>query len=107
MYKPLFNQVLVEVDTESDKWGTGNDESMLGKDYREGKLIELGVLLSTNDHPILDSFLDSFNSQLGTYLNKQVMWNQGHEAGKTFEHDGKLYALVYWFDLVGVKSSDE
>jgi hypothetical protein len=97
MYKPLFNQVLVEVDTEGDKWGTGNDDSMLGKDYREGTLVGIGPLMVTEQYPELPAMAD-----IG-YLGRQVMWNQGHEAGKTFEHDGKLYAFVYWFDLVAVK----
>lgn len=104
MYKPLFNQVLVEVTLDiADRYGTGNDDSMLGKDYREGKLLELGIFTMTADYPNSDMGLDDIAERLKGLAGKQVMWNQGHEAGKTFEHDGKLYALVYWFDLVGVK----
>lgn len=99
IYQPLFNQVLVEVDTESDKWGTGNDDSMLGKDYREGTVISYGPVVATNDYP------EPMGSE--DVVGKHVMWNQGHEAGKTFEHDGKLYAFVYWWDLVAVKSQDK
>lgn len=104
MYRPLFNQVLVEVDTESDKWGTGNDESMLGKDYREGIVVSIGLIVPTNDHPFPGGAVDTIvlDTIEGT-IGKQIMWNQGHEAGKTFEHEGKLYALVYWWELVGVK----
>lgn len=100
MFKPLFNQALVEVDTESDKWGTGNDDSMLGKDYREGTVVEYGQFLPTKDYPKTPDDLEL--SVLAAPM-EHIMWNQGHEAGKTFEHDGKLYAFVYWWDLVGVK----
>jgi hypothetical protein len=103
MYRPLFNQVLVEVDTDGDKWGTGNDDSMLGKDYREGVVVDIGAKVPTNDYPINPDGLDALHELTIRLVDKQVMWNQGHEAGKTFEHDGKLYALVYWWDLVGVK----
>lgn len=104
MYKPLFNQVLVEVDTESDKWGTGNDDSMLGKDYREGTVIEIGDVVPTADYPEVPvDRVPVVHTTLPKLVGKQVMWNQGHESGKTFEHEGKMYALVFWWDLVGVK----
>lgn len=100
MYRPLFNQVLVEVDTESDKWGTGNDDSMLGKDYREGMVIQYGQMLETSDYPVVPMMGDRAAPM------ERVMWNQGHEAGKTFEHEGKLYAFVYWWDLVAVEVTE-
>lgn len=103
MYKPLFNQVLVEVDTESDKWGRGNDDSMLGKDYREGTVKDIGLVMSTKDFPIPGDVLESFHESLLMFVGAEVMWHQGHEAGQTFEEDGKLYALIHWFDLIGVK----
>lgn len=101
MYRPLFNQVLVEVDTESDKWGTGNDDSMLGKDYREGIAVSYGPCHATNEHPEVNPL-----GTLDDCISRRVMWNQGHEAGKTFEHEGKLYAFVYWWDLVAVEVAE-
>lgn len=103
MYKPLFNQVLVEVDTDSDKWGTGNDDSMLGKDYREGMVAKVGHFITTSDYPLTPEEQKDVTQMFIELQGEHVMWNQGHEAGKTFEHDGELYALVYWWDLVGVK----
>ena len=100
MYKPLFNQVLIEVDTEGDKWGTGNEDSILEKDYREGVLVEGGWFTATKDYPFEN--IEDLADTIKTLFGKRVMWNKGHEAGKTFEHDGKLYAFVYWFDLVAV-----
>jgi hypothetical protein len=105
MYKPLFNQVLVEIDTESDKWGTGNDDSMLGKDYREGTLLKVGDFVTTDAFPLQGESLTHACNVVGALVGERVMWNEGHEAGKKFEHDGKLYAFVYWWDLVAVEDA--
>lgn len=103
MYKPLFNQVLIELDTDEDKWGTGNDDSMLGRDYNRGKVIDAGPVFATADYPIMPG---NIADMVGDLLQKDVMFNKGHEAGKTFEDDGKLYAFVNWWDIVGVNPNE-
>lgn len=94
MFKPMFNQVLVEVDNKDKEWGGGNNDNLGGEAYREGTLLGIGRFICTSDYP-------DYPLNLGEFLDKHVMWNEGHEAGKTFEEDGKLYALVSWWDLVG------
>lgn len=98
MYKPLFNQVLVEIDDSDAKWGKGNDDSFGGETFREGQLREFGTLLYTKDYPEVEGVVELLEELIG----KRVLWNEGHEAGKVFEHDDKKYALVYWWELVAV-----
>jgi hypothetical protein len=99
MYTPLFNSVLVEIDDKDAEWGSGNDESMLGKSYSKGKVVRVGNLLETKDHPIEGLNVVDMTNLFG----KHIMWNEGAEAGTTFEEDGKLYGMIYWFDIRGVK----
>jgi hypothetical protein len=99
MYKPQFNSVVVEIDDKEGEWGSGNDESMLGKSFTKGKVVSAGDLLDTKDHPIAGMKADDITALFG----KQITWNEGAEAGTTFEEDGKLYGFIYWWDIRGVK----
>jgi hypothetical protein len=93
MYEPKFNSVLVEI--EQDEWGGGNDESMLGKSFNKGTVVSAGDLLDTRDHPINGMKVEDITD----LFNKQIIWNEGAEAGTTFEYDGKLYGFIYWYDI--------
>lgn len=104
MFRPSFNHVLVEVDDKEGKWGKGTNENIGGEAYREGKLVEVCKYFSQPENanmPIED--WHGVMKGVQDLIGKHVMWNEGHEAGKTFEEDGKLYALIYWWDIVGVK----
>jgi hypothetical protein len=101
MYKPHFNHVLVEL--EIDKWARGSDDSFGGEVYREGKVTDVGGIMSVRDYPVPDEDLGDIRQYFLDMIGKTIMWNEGHEAGKVFEHDGKKYALIYWWDIVGVK----
>jgi hypothetical protein len=102
MYEPVFNSVLVEIDDKDAQWGSGNDESMMGKAYRMGKIIRIADVISNEEHPIDDAVAKDLNKLKG----KQVMWNEGVEAGTTFEFDGKLFGMIYWWDIRGVKVNE-
>lgn len=99
MYEPIWNSVLVEVDNKEAEWGAGNDESMLGASYSKGRLIQVGDLVGVPDHPIIVP--DSANN-LAKLKGKRIMWNEGTEAGTLFEFDGKLFGMIYWWDIRGV-----
>jgi len=98
MYKPLFNKVLVEINDEEAKWGSGNDDSMLGASYREGKLISRSECHPVPDHPEFNPL-----NQLDDLVGKTIMWHEGTEAGTVFEENSKKYGLIYWWDIIGVK----
>lgn len=100
MYTPSFNSVLVEIDTEDDKWGRGNDDSILGKSYGKGKIVSYGNLVADDkyDSSTLEELIDVLPKE-----GMSIMWNLGTEAGTEFEHDGKQYAFIYWYDIRGVR----
>lgn len=100
MYQPKFNSVLVEVDDADAKWGNGNDESMLGKSYSKGKFVMYGEVFATQERIIS---AEEISELIASLMGKDIMWNEGVEAGTTFEEDGKLYGFIYWWDIRGVK----
>lgn len=100
MYQPKFNSVLVEIDDEDAKWGTGNDDSMLGKSYSKGKVVSVGEYIPTNDYPLINDIVDIW---LLDAAGKDIMWNEGAEAGTLFEEDGELYGFIYWWDVRAVR----
>lgn len=95
MYEPIFNSVLVQIDDKDAEWGSGNDESMLGKSFSKGKVIRIGDIFATKDYPSPPSY-DSLEG-------KDIIWNEGAEAGTVFEFDGKQFGLIYWYDIRGVQ----
>lgn len=100
MYQPQFNSVLVEIDDAAAAWGTGNDESMLGASYSKGKVIDYGIRVATQAYPVLPEATDF------PLKGKDIMWNEGTEAGTTFEHNGKLYGFIYWWDIRATKVAE-
>lgn len=104
MYQPKFNSVLVEIDDKDAEWGGENGEAMLGKSYSKGKVIaQPNECISTQAYPMDFDSLGKLNNMIKDLIDKDIMWNEGTEAGTTFEHDGKLYGFIYWFDIRGVK----
>jgi hypothetical protein len=103
LYKPAFNKVLVEIDDEGAEWGGGNDESMLGKSFRQGKVISIGILINTNDYPIDITMVEELRDSIRLFEGAAIMWHEGAEAGTVFEEDGKQYGLIHWWDIIGVK----
>lgn len=100
MYEPGYNSVLVEIDDKDAQWGAGNDESMLGKSFSKGKFIRLGEF--AEDSKYAEETLDEIWPELLKLYGKKILWNEGVEAGTTFEFDGKLYGFIYWWDIRGV-----
>lgn len=105
MYKPKFNHVLVEIDDKDSVWGKSGEASMGGEAYREGTLISVAdAFFPFGDTNKIN--VEGMNDVVGIIkpmVGKTVMWNQGHEAGTVFEEGGKKYALIYWWDVIGVK----
>lgn len=100
MFKPMFNKVLVEIDDKESTWGKSSDGNIGGVVYREGKLLEIGILIDTQEYGIL---VEEMGNELSELVGKNIMWHEGHEAGTVFEENGKKYALIYWFDIIGVR----
>lgn len=103
MYEPIFNSILVEIDDADAVWSSGNDDSMLGKSFTKGKVIRVGKPLETSQYPDIDDWLIKCVDDL---VGKNIIWNEGAEAGTTFNFDGKSFGFIYWYDVRGVKVDD-
>lgn len=101
MYEPIFNSVLVQIDDKDANWGSGNDESMLGKSYSKGKVVAIGEPVEDEKHD--QTTLDDILPELEKLIGKNIIWNEGAEAGTTFAHDDNKYGFIYWTDIRGVK----
>ncbi len=101
MYSPKFNSVLVQIDDKDAEWGGENNAEMLGKSYSKGTVVEIGDLIADDKHSF--DVIEFAVVDLVSLKGKQIMWNEGAEAGTTFEEDGKLYGFIYWYDIRGVK----
>jgi hypothetical protein len=104
MYEPVFNSVLVQIDDKDAEWGSGNDESMLGKSYSKGKVIQISDVLypSGNAEQLNSAGIKEITPFINKLKGKSIMWNEGTEAGTTFEFDGKLFGMIYWWSIRGV-----
>lgn len=100
MYEPVFNSVLVAIDDKDAEWGSGNDESMLGKSYSKGTIVKSGDFIPDDKYDT--DTLKEIMPQIEKLKGKQIMWNEGVESGTTFDYDGKLYGFIYWWDIRGV-----
>lgn len=105
MYEPVFNSVLVIIDDKDAEWGSGNDESMLGKSFSKGTFVTSGALVP--DDKYAAATLIDVSPDLAKLKGKRIMWNEGVEAGTTFEFDGKLFGMIYWWDIRGVLVDDK
>jgi hypothetical protein len=105
MYDPIFNSVLVQIDDKDAEWGSGNDESMLGKSFQKGTVIRIGGLTPTGQLRAYDTDeLDALAKDLDKLKGRKVLWNEGAESGTTFEFDGQQFGFIYWNDIRGVLS---
>jgi hypothetical protein len=106
MYEPVLNHVLVQIDDREAAWGGDQSaDGPMGKSYNKGKLISIGDMFPFGDTARLDiEDLDAIQKIiLKGYIGRPVMWHKGHEGESIFEHEGKQYAFIFWWDIVGVK----
>ncbi len=102
--KPLNNNVLIEVMTEhAGVSQASSDGSPVTMNF--GKLIDY----SHTSHHITASAALKFDASeveamhqgLEDLKGKIVRWEEFAEGGQTFEEDGKTYALIPWWRLIG------
>jgi hypothetical protein len=105
MYEPVLNHVLVEIDDREAAWGGDQSaDGPMGKSYNKGKLISVGDIFAFGDTARLDTdMLIEVMGALQTFVGRPIMWHKGHEGESIFEHEGKQYAFIFWWDIVGVK----
>lgn len=100
--RPLNNNVLIEVQRDYDGVSRSDDNESM----KYGKLIDVTIapyhltasaalaLTADQTHALKDYF--------SAFIGKTVRWEEFAEGGQTFEEDGKTYALIPWWRLIGV-----
>ncbi len=107
--KPLNNNVLIEVMTEhAGVSQASSDGSPVTMNF--GKLIDFSVnryhLTASAAIRFENVDIEASHDLLGTLIDKIVRWEEFAEGGQTFEEDGKTYALIPWWRLIGYKEND-
>jgi co-chaperonin GroES (HSP10) len=111
LYEPLFNTVVVEIDDKEAAWGGSKDESagLLGQSYNKGTLIAIAAELFPfgDTSRVLKDGLEQIGDRLQSMVGQKILWNKGHEGDNIFEQDGKKYAIMFWWDILGVALPDD
>jgi hypothetical protein len=107
--KPLNNNVLIEVMTEhSGVSQASSDGSPVTMNF--GKLIDFSIvkfhLTASASAYLEDDFLNNLRDELTKMKGGIVRWEEFAEGGQTFEEDGKTYALIPWWRLIGYKETE-
>lgn len=105
--KPLNNNVLIEV--QKDHAAVSRSDETESMKY--GKLIDFKIsqyhLTASAGLELDRGFIDNFAMYLSSLVGKIVRWEEYAEGGQMFEEDGKTYALIPWWRLIGFKEADD
>ena len=99
--KPLMNNALIEVLRDDD----GVSRSDQNEVMRYGRLVEVSVsaihLTASSAIEISEGMCTSIIGSYKDLVGHIVRWEEFAEGGQTFEEDGKTYALIPWWRLIG------
>lgn len=99
--KPLNNNVLIEVQREYDGVSRADEnESMSYGIVRDWSINRYHITASAAIAFENDDF-DMMLGNLADLNGKVVRWEEFAEGGQTFVEDGKTYALIPWWRLIG------
>lgn len=102
---PLVNNVLIEVQREDDNVSRAEqNESMkygILRDYH----VEPYHLTASAAIQFDNNYLAGLQSELRDLVGKVVRWEEFAEGGQTFEEDGKTYALIPFWRLIGYEET--
>lgn len=102
---PLNNNVLIEVMREDD----GVSRTDASESMKYGKLIDASAsgyhLTASAAIRLSEDFIEIVGKELGDIKGKIVRWEEFAEGGQTFEEDGKTYALIPWWRLIGYEDT--
>lgn len=105
--KPLNNNVLIEVQKDyADVSRSDETESM-----KYGRLVSYSTssyhLTASAGISIDNNFIELLRTSLSERRGCIVRWEEYAEGGQMFEEDGKTYALIPWWRLIGYKENDD
>jgi hypothetical protein len=110
MYEPVFNAVVVQIDDKEAAWGGDkSDDGPFGSSYNKGKIVAVAddfFPFGDTAHLSVDH-VDKMRDRVAHILmtGRPVMWHKGHEGESIFDFNGEKFAMIFWWDLVGVKVS--
>lgn len=105
--KPANNNVLIEVMRDDDGVSrTDENETM-----KHGRLVDFRVssyhLTASAAIELSSMFWQEKTDELEDMVDKIVRWEEYAEGGQTFEKDGKTYALIPWWRLIGFEETNK
>lgn len=105
MIKPLFNNCLIElVDDYAGVIRSDANERVQKGYLRDFQLIR-DHLTASAGHTVAD-FVD-YGKQLTKHKDKLVYYQEYADSGTVFEQDGKKWALVPWYRLIGFEEAGQ
>lgn len=101
--KPLNNNVLIEITREYDAVvRTEEDESHSVGIVRDFSIVPYHLTASAALRFQQPDDYYAITKDLDYLVGKTVRWEQYAEGGQTFVQDGKTYAFVPWWRLLGI-----
>lgn len=104
--KPLNNNVLVEIIREDDGVSRTDSSEIL----KRGRLIAASVsqyhLTASAGIMLNAEWVEGKLKDMQELVGKIVQWEEYAEGGQTFEENGKTYALIPWWRLIGFKEEE-
>ena len=97
-----MNNVLIEVQRDYDGVSRTDDTEVM----KYGVLVSFAVsqyhITASSAIKFDDAWRDAWIGRMQALVGKTVRWEEYAEGGQTFEEDGKTYALIPWWRLIGV-----
>ena len=101
--KPLGNNVLVELLREYEGISREDTEGEMQRGIVRDVSLSPFHLTASSAFMFESERWDSMLEDLQKYIGKVVRWEQYAEGGQTFQDDGKTYALIPWWRLIGIE----
>lgn len=99
--KPLLNNALIEVMRKDDLVARADENESL----RFGRLIDVSVsgihLTASSGFELRPDMYAETYEVYNNLKGKIVRWEEFAEGGQTFKEDGKTYALIPWWRIIG------
>jgi hypothetical protein len=106
--KPLNNNVLVEI---IDPYH-GVARNGTGESHKEGRIIDFAIakyhITASAAICFGDDFIESKSQELAGYSKNGslVLWEEFANEGQELKKNGKTYALIPWWRLIGVSTAE-
>lgn len=105
MIRPLFGNCLIELVDDYAGVIRSDANERVQKGYLRDAFIMDEHLTTSTGHTI--THIDEWGSQINGLVGKLVYYQEYADSGAVFEQDGKKWALVPWWRLIGFEDNKE